>query len=133
MSRAFNTNSARPTFGVFKEPQTTGDYIFNKKVKTTFCPRNNSISCKSFNTQGNLLLTKHIGYKLINTANLNINLITELNLKDVNVFQTVDMNSQPYFYYNIDPSGQLFGNTICGTNNFLNYLEYNPPHKTSNT
>ena len=35
----------------------------------------------------------------------------------------------PNFYarYIIDPSGQLFGNTSCGVNNFLNYLVYNPP------
>jgi len=61
-------------------------------------------------------------------------LITKLNLMDVNVVQPVDMsmNSIPYLYYNIDPSGQLFGNTVCGINNFLNYLEYNPPYTTTN-
>ena len=32
-----------------------------------------------------------------------------------------------YNRYIIDPSGQLFGNTQCGVNNFLNYLVYNPP------
>ena len=126
-NNALNTTSAKATFGVFKEPQTTGDYIINKKINTVFCPTKKCIPCKSFNSQGNLLLTKNIPYKSINTANLNINLITELNLKNVNVLQTYDMSSNPYFYYDIDPSGQLFGNTVCGTNNFLNYLEYNPP------
>ena len=136
MANAFNTNSARSTFGVFKESQTAGDYVFKKKTKTTFCRPNKCVSCNSFNTQSNLLLSKNynsLNHQFINTANLNVNLITELNLTGVNAFQTFDMSSSPYYYYNIDPSGQLFGNTICGANNFLNYLEYNPPYKTSNT
>ena len=29
----------------------------------------------------------------------------------------------PYLTYDVDPSGNLFGNTICGINNFVNYME----------
>ena len=30
--------------------------------------------------------------------------------------------TRPYLKYNIDPSGNLFGNTVCGINNFENYV-----------
>jgi hypothetical protein len=134
MASAFNKNPGKQAFGVFKESDTAGDYIFNKKAKTTFCPKDNCVPCNNFPSQSNLLLAKKVSYnkKLINTSNLDINLITELNLKDVNIFQTFDMSSSPYYYYNIDPSGKLFGNTICGTNNFMNYLEYNPKYNNKN-
>ena len=38
----------------------------------------------------------------------------------------------PYLEYTIDPSGNLFGNTVCGTDNFQNYLVFNPPYTTAN-
>ena len=31
----------------------------------------------------------------------------------------------PYLVYNIDPSGNLFGNSICGINNYVRYMRYN--------
>ena len=74
-----------------------------------------------------------------NKNNLNINLITKLDLTNVCVIEDASGNvcanygiiyvEIPNFYnrYIIDPSGQLFGNTSCGVNNFLNYLVYNPP------
>ena len=74
-----------------------------------------------------------------NKNNLNINLITKLDLTEVCVIANATNNACatnivydeiPDFYINyiIDPSGNLFGNTQCGTNNFLNYLVYNPPY-----
>ena len=77
-----------------------------------------------------------------NTANLNINLVTKLNLSDVPVIQesaspysvptTLNVSVAPYLNYTIDPSGNLFGNTVCGTDNFQNYLVFNPPYTTAN-
>lgn len=33
--------------------------------------------------------------------------------------------TEPFYSINtIDPIGELFGNTSCGTNNFINYMEY---------
>jgi hypothetical protein len=33
--------------------------------------------------------------------------------------------TEPFYSTNtIDPIGELFGNTSCGTNNFINYMEY---------
>jgi hypothetical protein len=69
-----------------------------------------------------------------NTANLNINLVTVLDLSGVPVIQQndpyavpaqLDVTSTPYLDYIIDPCGNLFGNTICGTNNYQNYLKFN--------
>ena len=59
----------------------------------------------------------------------------KLNLSDVPIIidtsgnypAYLDVTSIPYLDYTIDPSGNLFGNTICGTNNFQNYLQLNPP------
>jgi len=135
MAHSFKTNTARQTFGLFKESKTAGDYIYNKKAKTTFYSQKKCIPCKSFNTQSNLLLSKNnyfLNFKTINTSNLNINLITKLNLTHVNVYKAIDIGNPPYVYYNVDPNGELFGNTTCGINNFLNYLEYNLPYKTNN-
>ena len=66
---------------------------------------------------------------------MNINLVTKLDLTDVPVIIDIsgnypaqlDVTTIPYLDYTIDPSGNLFGNTICGTNNFQNYLQFNPP------
>jgi hypothetical protein len=32
-----------------------------------------------------------------------------------------------YFYYTIDPLGELFGKTSCGTLNYTNYMVFNFP------
>jgi hypothetical protein len=107
---------AQPTFGLFYEPQDAGEYILNKKAKTSICGLN--VCATQVKSQSNLLLLKkskylnyYKGINNINTTNLNMNLITKLNLTDVNVLQPVDMslNVIPYKYYTIDPSGELFG------------------------
>ena len=77
----------------------------------------------------------------INKANLNINLISKLDLSGVDVIQDVSGNlapstitttSIPFLDYNIDPNGSLFGNTICGINNFENYMVYDASYNTLN-
>jgi hypothetical protein len=146
MAHSFKSSSGKSAFGVFSEPQNAGDYIYNKKAKTTFCRANKCVPSKTVNTQGNLLLlnrSNRLKYyacvNSINKANLNINLITKLDLLDVPVIKNVDSNNIPipiisteipYLDYVIDPSGALFGNTICGVNNYVKYLVYNPPYKT---
>ena len=41
---------------------------------------------------------------------------------------TIDASSsvtEPFYSTNtVDPIGELFGNTSCGTNNYINYMEY---------
>ena len=143
MARPFtNSSSANKAFGVFSGSQDAGNYIHNKKAKSTYCSNTCSPSLK-FGSESNRLLFK-TSYKMgvypclnsINKANLNINLITKLDLTDVHVIQDFSGNTwpstintmntvpDPYLRYNIDPSGNLFGNDICGINNWEKYMVY---------
>ena len=148
MSRSFkntfHTNSGRTAFGVFKEPKNCGDYTYNKTAKTTFCVPNVCVPSTTVNTQGNKLLlyrsnklTYYSCSDIFNKSNLNVNLITKLDLQDIPVIQNnnspyncptdISSTSTPYLDYSIDPSGILFGNNTCGINNSVNYLQSNPP------
>lgn len=140
MARPFKSNSGRPAFGVFSEPLEAGEYTFNKKASTTYCVTNNCPTRVRVGSQSNLLLFRRSSRasvypckNAINKANLNINLITELDLAGVavisdfsgNIFPaTITNTAIPYLDYNIDPSGNLFGNTTCGINNFTRYMKY---------
>ena len=44
---------------------------------------------------------------------------------------TINSTTTPYLEYNIDPCGNLFGDTICGINNFVNYMVYDYPYETT--
>jgi hypothetical protein len=119
----------------------------NKKAKSTYCLKTCSSSLK-IGSESNLLLFKR-SYKLgvypcqnsINKANLNINLITKMDLTNVPVIQdfstgdvptTISTSSVPFMDYNIDTSGNLFGNTICGINNWEKYLVYGTSYNAVN-
>ena len=142
MAKPFkNSYSANKAFGVFFESKDAGDYIYNKRAKATYCNTKISNSSPKIGTVNNYLLFKRSKkindcprLNSINNSNLNINLITKLELSDVAVLQdvssnsvpaTVSQNSIPFLDYNIDPSGSLFGNTICGINNWEKYMVYN--------
>jgi hypothetical protein len=144
MAHSFKTPMGKNTFGVFKEPQTSGDYILNKKSKTTFCKANNCVPSKSVGSEGNLNLlarSNRLSYynckNTFNKRNLNVNLITKLDLTNVPVIQDNDTGDCPTpldnvtpdvpYQYTIDPSGNLFGKTTCGINNWVNRMVYNPP------
>ena len=146
MSRSFKTYPGRPTFEVYNEPLDAGEYIKNKRALATFCGANVCKPSRAVNTQGNLLLLNRANYLNyyscgnIDTTNLYINLLTTLDLSDVPVIQsntapfisptTITSSATAYTSYVVDPSGNLFGNTTCGINNYENYLVYNPPYKT---
>ena len=145
MAHSFKSSSGYKTFGVFSEPQNAGDYIYNKKAKATYCIPNNCKPSIKVGSEGNYLLYKRAAklaiYPCTNTINksdLNVNLITNLELRGVKVISDLKppytspvpittTNITPYTTYNIDPSGNLFGNTICGVNNYVNYMRYNVP------
>jgi hypothetical protein len=135
MSRPFiNISSANKTFGQFKEPKDASEYLHNKKARATYCVANKCApSIKVYSESDRLLFNKSNQLSLypcangFNTANLNINLITSLNLRGVPVIQdassgavpsTITLDSVPFLDYVIDPSGILFGNSVCGINNF---------------
>jgi hypothetical protein len=149
MAQSFKTGSGIKSFGVFKESMDAGDYINNKTAKTTFCNPNICKPSRTVNTQGNLLLLQQSNkltfykdsYSSFSKSNLNMNLITKLDLTDVPVIQNnnppfevptdITVGATPYLDYNIDPSGFLFGNTTCGLYNYLDYIVYNPPYSTT--
>ena len=147
MAHSFKSSSGKKSFGVFVEPLEAGEYIYNKKAKATYCTTNNCTPSTKVGSESNFLLYKRSNVlqnfpckNVINKANLEINLITKLNLLGVpvvadasgNVPTTISSSAIPYLNYNIDPSGNLFGNTICGINNYLHYLQYNIPTKKQN-
>jgi hypothetical protein len=131
-------SSANRAFGVFKESKDAGEYIYNKKSRATYCVANNCSPSIKVSSQSNKLLFNNSN-KLslypclnhINPANLNINLITRLNLnralviKDISnnvIPSTINTTSIPYLTYEIDPSGNLFGDSVCGIDNFKRFL-----------
>ena len=137
MSRQFKSYMGKNTFGVLKESQEAGKYTLNKKALASFCPPK---ICISKETQSNRLLLRQANriyysscHNPYNKANLNINLVTILDLSGVPVIQQnnpyaipaeLDVTLKPYIAYTIDPSGNLFGNTTCGINNFEKYMVY---------
>lgn len=141
MAHSFKSNSGKKAFGVFTESLQAGEYIYNKKAKATYCVTNNCIPSIKVGSESDYLLYKRSKYlnkipyrNFINKANLNINLITKLNLSEVPVISdfsgnivptTISPSVIPYLRYNIDPSGNLFGNTFCGINNYVRYMQYN--------
>jgi hypothetical protein len=149
MARPFtNSSSANKAFGVFSEPQNAGDYTYNKKSVATYCNANICTPSLTVGSESNYLLFKRANklrvYPCLNSidkANLNINLITKLNLKNVPVIQnfttksvptTITTSATPFLDYNIDPSGNLFGNTICGIDNWEKYLVYDASYNKLN-
>ena len=148
MASTFTTNSGFKTFGVFKESQSTTDYTLNKKAKTTFCKANVCVPNKSVGSQGQLELLRranNLEYydcdDSFDKTNLNVNLITKLDLTDVCVIQNKatppvcptpltpppPLTPDDISVVTIDPYGSLFGNDVCGINNFTRYMVYNPP------
>jgi len=149
MARPFkNSSSANKAFGVFSEPQNAGDYIRNKKTVSTYCNANICTPSLTVGSESNYLLFKRANklrvypyLNYINKANLNINLITKLDLSGVPVIQDFSNNDVPtiisreaipFLDYNIDPSGNLFGNTICGIDNWEKYMVYDASYNNAN-
>lgn len=143
MSRTFSNNSAKSSFAQVKESGDASDYTQTKKTKYTFCQPNICHPNKNVYSQGNLLLLRQANTltfypcKKFDKIQLYSNLYTKLDLSDLsgntpvigdlsgNTFPvTINTSVTPYLKYNIDPSGVLFGNDICGINNYLNYVTY---------
>lgn len=143
MSRPFKVGSAEATFGNFGISQNSGNYIANKNIRNSFCNPNMCVKKPKFSSQSQMIawrnannLAKKELLNSFNKTNLNINLITKLNLEDVCVIKNNETNDcktsivnsdEIYTKYNIDPDGRLFGDNRCNINNFTNYLEYNKP------
>ena len=145
MNRPFSTQPAKPAFGTFHNNNgSAGDYIINKKSKNILCniDLKNQYKNMKFGSQNDFInaykqnILDICQGSSFNKSNLNINLITKLNLENICVIKnnntnkcptTINLCSIPYLTYTIDPNGLLFGNSYCGANNYLNYLQYELP------
>jgi len=140
MSRPFAKYPAAPAFANFQERICASDYIATKKSKYIACA--SSICYKNKNIKN--LEKKQSLFSYLNNIDktqLYINLLTKLDLSErdfpvISYLDTgispvdIDTNATPYLTYNIDPSGNLFGNTPCGINNYESYIVYNPNTET---
>jgi hypothetical protein len=134
MAQSFKNNNC---FGANRESIEAGDYIQKKKARATYC---NSNVCIKKNTgtyeNYNLLhtaqqLDTYNCYLPFNKYDLNRNLFTQLDTSGVCVIRdasngtcatTINPSLDIYDNYIIDPSGVLFGNSVCGINNFVNLM-----------
>jgi hypothetical protein len=129
------TTNGRQTFGQSSPNQTAGDYILNKKTKSTFCNSRTCLPKTPTINQSNYLLLKKANYIKYSDAqgssknDLASGLTTTIDLLNVPVIQnnagtspaTISTSSVSYLTYAIDPSGVMFGNTICGLNDINNF------------
>jgi hypothetical protein len=152
-SYRINSFPAKPTFLTDRESRDASYYTANKIASTTFCnsrncPPNNNIKAlnyeKLYLLRNAKFIKKNNCRASFNTGDLNVNLFTKLDLKNVCVVKnnttnqcptTLNQNSTFYENYTIDPDGVLFGNSQCGVNNFENYIVPKLPcfYNTQNT
>jgi len=162
MSNSFKSINGKRTFGGFKESISSSDYINKKKIQQMFCNANLKTKVVSQGDLQLLRLAKYSKYYCcpdpIDTTNLNINLITRLDLSGVSVVVNNETHQSPtpietgstsivetlialiaeqfdptlsltqtvpsYLQYTIDPNGELFGNTVCGLNNYTRFMTF---------
>lgn len=140
MSNQFNYSISKKTFGNFGNTQEAGNYINHLSRKIQTSKQSDCITFNSVSSQGEYLksmnnkIERNNNFFSFNKANLNMNLVNKLNLQNVCVLKDINGNcpanisstAMPFLTYTIDPSGSLFGNSICGLNNYTNYLECIP-------
>ena len=131
--------TGRNTFKTNKPSVEAGDYIASKKARATYC--NSSLFCSdrilvdNYNALYLYEKAKLDKAKLamisFDAGNLNLNLFTKLDLETVctvgsNETDTcpvkIDTTNNFNYNYTIDPNGDLFGNSVCGTYNYQRYL-----------
>ena len=148
MAHSFKSSTGGKTFKVFAESSSSGVYTYNKKAQASYCIKNKCPINVNVGSQGNLILFNNarllnanrsrcirtLGY---DNTELYINLITKLDLSG-NLPIITDLSGQahpvsidasnnplpPYLTYDVDPSGVLFGDTICGINNYVRFMVY---------
>ena len=165
MAHAFQTISAKPTFGTLRPNLYQSDYITRKKANLTFCKTPTYCNkSREFTSYTNLNLFKRSLEKCNvlqdNKSNLIIGQYTKSDMagvctvSEINVTPTPCGNTEPcnpcqindpvqidnqvltstettsepfYFKYQIDPLGELFGQSQCGELNYIHYMKFYPP------
>lgn len=132
IGRPFTSAPGKPAFGTFYESQNAGSYIESKRKKTMYCF---PTLCARTKSQGDLLTLRYANYQAktacfnsFNKANLQVNLITKLDIPGVPVITAkFPGQARTVLNYTIDPDGILFGNSTCGLTNYTKYLVYDKP------
>lgn len=141
MAHAYTIYPAKPAFGNFTKHLSYADVMANKRANHIYynCKRTNRIE-----SQGDLMAIRKIttqacadGCEVLpfNKSNLQVNLITELDLSGIII---LELNTDPgvpskidtilrpiYSYYTIDPNNRLSGNTPCAIQKYVNYMILN--------
>jgi hypothetical protein len=141
MAHAYTIIPAKPAFGNYSKHFSYIDVIANKRANHIYfnCNKTNRI-----NSQSDLMAIRKItnadcatGCNILpfNKSNLQVNLITELDLNNIIILQ---LNSDPgkpakidpaltpiYSYYTIDPNNKLSGDTPCAIQKYVNYMILN--------
>jgi hypothetical protein len=156
MSRNISVLSGKPTFGTLRQQLDQSDYITRKKGLKTFCNNKNICNklpkSKSYDKINSFNWGKYtasvnncINGIPINKSSLIMGQYSKLDLNGVcdisfNVpCNTIDCNrtctgipitsdgvTPFYAIYNIDPKGELFGNSQCGSLNYTHYTKFKP-------
>jgi hypothetical protein len=154
MAHAFKTIPAKPAFGTLTKPGYQSDYISNKKANMLYytCDKKtcNKLTKAPNYHEYNLFYKKQYlnNNKMLpfDKTNLIAGLYAKMNLKNICAVSNgnpcslvdscagcetgaiVDLSSSQPFYQvcTIDPLGELFGRSACGTNNFTSYMVYSP-------
>jgi hypothetical protein len=154
MAYAFKTISAKPTFGTLTENLYQSDYINRKKRATLFCksPCQRIKVVSNYNTKNLFNIGVKCNMLHTNKSNLIIGQYTKENLNNICTVSFIDSSVKPapcgtdancnpcqnntpividlvsiipfYHTYQIDPLGELFGNTQCGELNYTRYMEF---------
>ena len=138
MMHAYTIIPAKPAFGNYTKHFSYADVMANKRANHIYynCKRTNHI-----NSQGELMAIRKItnsacdnGCNVLpfNKTNLQVNLITQLDLNNILI---LELNTDPgkpakidptltpiYSYYTIDPDNKLSGDTPCAIQKFVNYI-----------
>lgn len=154
MAHAYTIYPAKPAFGNYAKHLSYSEVLENKRANHIYydCNRTNSVDCQGDNckptnriwSQGDLIAIRKItnqacasGCEVLpfNKSNLQVNLITELDLEGIII---LELNSNPgyaskidpllkpiYSYYTIDPNNKLSGNTPCAIQKYVNYMILN--------
>ena len=141
MAHAYTIYPAKPAFGNYAKHLSYSEVLANKRANHIYYDCNESNHIRS---QSNLLAIRKItsqacanGCEVLpfNKSNLQVNLITELDLNGIII---LELNSNPgtpskidptlrpiYSYYTIDPDNRLSGNTPCAIQKYVNYMILN--------
>lgn len=154
MAYSFKSNAGRKAFKLISGANDAGNYTYNKMAEASYCVKPACPINVKVGSQGNYILfnrarlikaseTKCGNSSTFDKTQLYINLVTKLDLSGnlpiitdlsfnpVHPVSIDDSVAEPYLKYNIDPSGVLFGNTVCGINNFVEYMIYDTQPTTS--